>query len=189
MRLDLATWQEVDEYLKNSGGVIIPTGSTEQHGPMGLIGTDALCAEQIALKTGEKIGVYVAPTLAYTPAPFNMSFPGTISISASLFETLVVEIISSLAHHGFNKIYFINEGESFFGGLVASPGGWVLCVACVMAISEGVACIPSQSPNLFLRIEFTASKSHQLLMRILTSGKVFTAFLMGSILAPWPFIK
>ena len=108
MRLDLATWQEVDEYLKNSGGVIIPAGSTEQHGPMGLIGTDALCAEQIALKTGEKIGVYVAPTLAYTPAPFNMSFPGTISISASLFETLVVEIISSLTHHGFNKIYFIN---------------------------------------------------------------------------------
>jgi creatinine amidohydrolase len=108
MRLDLATWQEVDEYLKSSRGIIIPTGSTEQHGPMGLIGTDALCAEQIAMRVGEKIGVYVAPTLAYTPAPFNMSFPGTISISASLFEALINEIILSLTHHGFNEIYFIN---------------------------------------------------------------------------------
>jgi len=108
MRIDLATWQEVDAYLKKSDGIIIPVGSTEQHGPMGLIGTDALCAEQIANATGEKIGVYVAPTLAYTPAPFNMSFPGTISISVSLFQSLVTEIISSLIHHGFKRIYFIN---------------------------------------------------------------------------------
>jgi creatinine amidohydrolase len=108
MRLDLATWQEVDAYLKNSRGIIIPTGSTEQHGPMGLIGTDALCSEQIANEAGKKIGAYVAPTLAYTPAPFNMSFPGTISISVGLFEALVTEIIVSLIHHGFNKIYFIN---------------------------------------------------------------------------------
>lgn len=108
MRLDLATWQEVDNYLKNSDGIIIPTGSTEQHGPMGFIGTDALCAEKIARSAGEKINVYVAPTLAYTPAPFNMSFPGTISISVSLFEALVTEIISSLKQHGFKKFYFIN---------------------------------------------------------------------------------
>ncbi len=108
MRLDLATWKEVDDYLKRSDGIIIPTGSTEQHGPMGLIGTDALCAENIANAAGKKIGAYVAPTLAYTPAPFNMSFPGTISISSLLFESLVTEIISSLSHHGFKKIYFLN---------------------------------------------------------------------------------
>ena len=108
MRLDLATWQEVDAYLKNSQGIIIPTGSIEQHGPMGLIGTDALCSEKIATEAGEKITAYVAPTLAYAPAPFNMSFPGTISISADLFESLVMEIITSLTHHGFNKIYFLN---------------------------------------------------------------------------------
>ena len=108
MRLDLATWQEVDDYLKNCDGIIIPTGSTEQHGPMGFIGTDALCAEEIARAAGKKISVYVAPTLAYTPAPFNMAFPGTISISAPLFEALISEIISSLKLHGFKNFYFIN---------------------------------------------------------------------------------
>lgn len=108
MRLDLATWQEVDAYLKNSGGIIIPTGSTEQHGPMGLIGTDALCAERIARGAGEAAGIYVAPTLAYTPAPFNMAFPGTISISERLFEELVSEILTGLIQHGFALIYFLN---------------------------------------------------------------------------------
>ena len=42
MRLDQSTWQEVDTDLKQSKGVILPIGSTEQHGPNGLIGTDAL---------------------------------------------------------------------------------------------------------------------------------------------------
>ena len=71
MRLDLATWQEVETYLRTSGGIIIPTGSTEQHGPMSLIGTDAICAEEIAEGVAELAGAMVAPTLAYTPAPFN----------------------------------------------------------------------------------------------------------------------
>jgi creatinine amidohydrolase len=48
MLLHLATWPEVESYLKTSSGIIIPIGSTEQHGPTGLIGTDAICAEAIA---------------------------------------------------------------------------------------------------------------------------------------------
>ncbi|MEB3174715.1 MAG: creatininase family protein, partial [Cyanobacteriota bacterium] len=42
MRLQLAAWPEVETYLQTSQGIIIPIGSTEQHGPTGLIGTDAL---------------------------------------------------------------------------------------------------------------------------------------------------
>ena len=79
MRLDLATWPEVEAYLGVSNGIIIPAGSTEQHGPMGLIGTDAVCAERVAMGAADLAGAMVAPTLAYAPAPFNMAFPGTIS--------------------------------------------------------------------------------------------------------------
>ena len=53
MRLQLRTWPEVETYLKTSRGIIMPIGSTEQHGPNGLIGTDAICAEQIAWGVGE----------------------------------------------------------------------------------------------------------------------------------------
>ena len=108
MRLDQATWLEVEEYLTSSGGIIIPTGSTEQHGPMGLIGTDAICAENISETAAEIASACVAPTLAYTPAPFNMSFAGTISISEPLFEALVTEILDGIISHGFTHIYFLN---------------------------------------------------------------------------------
>jgi len=108
MRLDRATWQEVESYLARSPAIIIPCGSTEQHGPMGLIGTDAICAERIAESVGEQIEALVAPTLAYTPAPFNMAFPGTISIPETVFEAVVDAVLQGLLSQGFRAVYFLN---------------------------------------------------------------------------------
>jgi creatinine amidohydrolase len=60
----LSTWQEVEAYLQKSQGIILPIGSTEQHGPTGLIGTDAICAEAIARGVGEITEAMVAPTIS-----------------------------------------------------------------------------------------------------------------------------
>ena len=64
MQLQLMSWPEVEVYLKASNGVIVPIGSTEQHGPNGFIGTDALCPEIVARGVSEKIGALIAPTLS-----------------------------------------------------------------------------------------------------------------------------
>ena len=61
IRLALRSWPEVESYLEQCKGVIIPLGSTEQHGPTGAIGTDALTAEAIALEVGRRTGVLVTP--------------------------------------------------------------------------------------------------------------------------------
>lgn len=108
MRLDRASWPEVEAYLEDHTGILIPVGSTEQHGPMGLIGTDAICAERIADGAAEAAGALVAPTLAYTPAPFNMRFPGTVSVSEPVFRALAGEVADALAAHGFRHLYFLN---------------------------------------------------------------------------------
>jgi len=108
MRLDLCSWLEVEAYLERSRTIIIPMGSTEQHGPMGLIGTDALCAQTVARLAGERAQTLVAPTLALTPAPFNTAFPGTISVSAETFKAMVSEIVACLHGQGFRRIYFLN---------------------------------------------------------------------------------
>ena len=108
MRLDLSTWQEVEAYLETRDGVLLPTGSTEQHGPIGLIGTDSLCAQDIAQDAGAIADAMVAPVIGYAPAPFNMSFPGTLSVSTETFGRLVEEIVDGLIHHGFSHIYVLN---------------------------------------------------------------------------------
>ena len=108
MRLDRLTFQEVGEYLEKADGIIIPTGSTEQHGPNGLIGTDTICAETIANGVAARLGAMVAPPLAYAPAPFNLDFPGTVSVPTELFEQLAESIVDSLGSQGFRSFYFLN---------------------------------------------------------------------------------
>jgi creatinine amidohydrolase len=108
MQLETSTWQEVEAYLQRSDGIILPTGSTEQHGPMGLIGTDTICAREIASRVGETADVLVAPAIGWTPAPFNMDFPGTISVTEALFESLVGQIIDGLRGQGFGHFYVLN---------------------------------------------------------------------------------
>ena len=108
VRLDRATFEEIETYLSRSRGILIPVGSTEQHGPIGVIGTDAICAEAIAEGAARRAGALVAPTLAYTPAPFNMSFAGTVSVSPQTFALLASEVFESLIHHGFDRLYVVN---------------------------------------------------------------------------------
>ena len=55
MQLQMATWPEVEAYLERSRGIILPIGSTEQHGPTGLIGTDALTFCPPLVTTDEQI--------------------------------------------------------------------------------------------------------------------------------------
>ena len=108
MRLDQSSWMEVRDKLKKPQGIIISTGSTEQHGPIGLIGTDTICSDLIATKVAEKTGMFVAPAIGFTPAEFNMNFPGTISISEQTFKSLLNEVISSLLKHEFKYVFIVN---------------------------------------------------------------------------------
>ncbi|MEM7238390.1 MAG: creatininase family protein, partial [Pseudomonadota bacterium] len=75
---------------------------------MGLIGTDALCAQAIADRAADAAGAVSAPVLGYTPAPFNTSFPCTVSISEPVFEALAGEVIEGLLTQGFGHIYVLN---------------------------------------------------------------------------------
>ncbi len=108
MLLHLSTWQEVEAYLQQSQGIILPIGSTEQHGPTGLIGTDAICAEAIARGVGEATQAIVGPTINVGMALHHTAFPGTISLRPSTMIQLVRDYITCLTKAGFTKFYFIN---------------------------------------------------------------------------------
>lgn len=108
MLLHLSTWPEVETYLQTSQGIILPIGSTEQHGPSGLIGTDAICAETIAKGVGERTQAMVAPTINVGMALHHTGFPGTISLRPSTMILFIRDYITSLVKAGFHKFYFIN---------------------------------------------------------------------------------
>ncbi|MEX2643778.1 MAG: creatininase family protein [Acetobacterales bacterium] len=108
MLLSSSTWQEVETYLKASSGIIVPIGSTEQHGPNGVIGTDAMCAEAIAAGVGEATGALVAPVINIGMAQHHMAWPGSITYMPTTLVAVVHDIVFSLARHGFERMFFIN---------------------------------------------------------------------------------
>ena len=108
MELSLMTWPELEHRLAQGACVMLPTGSTEQHGPMGLIGTDAICATHVAHTAAALCDGIVAPPIAYTPAPFNTSFPGTVSITPELFEEMLAQVCQGLLNQGFRGVFIVN---------------------------------------------------------------------------------
>jgi creatinine amidohydrolase len=108
MLLHLSTWPEVEIYLQKSTGIIIPIGSTEQHGPTGLIGTDAITAEAISAAVGVQTEAIVAPTMNVGMALHHTGFPGTISLRPSTMILVIRDYITCLARAGFTKFFFIN---------------------------------------------------------------------------------
>ena len=108
IRLDLRSWPEVQEYLQKCKAIILPIGSTEQHGPTGAIGTDAFTAEAISMELGRITGVFVTPVQSFGMAEHHLGFPGTMSLRPDTLLKLMHDLILSLVKNGFERIYIVN---------------------------------------------------------------------------------
>lgn len=115
------TWTDIQEAVKNDVGVILPVGSTEQHGYHLPLATDSLLAEDLALAVAENTNMLVAPpiTYGYRSRPLTgggQTFPGTTSLSGKVFMSMIEDIVCEFLRHGFKKIVLLNwhfENQNF----------------------------------------------------------------------------
>lgn len=102
------TWTDVQDYLKKSDMVIIPIGSTEQHGPHLPLGTDFFEAFGTAKIISARTGVVVAPVLMSGYSVYHSGFPGTLSLKPETMEQVLFETAEILIKYGFRRIMFFN---------------------------------------------------------------------------------
>ena len=106
MRLGEATWNEVDtatRLMADDDGtlspiILIPVGSTEQHGPHLPLNTDTLVAEEIAGRAlNRTTGLMVGPTISVTASGEHAAFAGTLSIGTDVMAQVAIELGRSAA--------------------------------------------------------------------------------------------
>ncbi|MGB9308127.1 MAG: mycofactocin biosynthesis peptidyl-dipeptidase MftE [Mycobacterium sp.] len=96
-------------FLSTSSSILIPLGSTEQHGPHLPLDTDTRIATAVARAVARRLGDswLVAPAIAYGASGEHQSFAGTISIGTDALTTLLVEYGRSAACWA-QRLVFVN---------------------------------------------------------------------------------
>jgi creatinine amidohydrolase len=102
------------EIKRGKNKVIIPLGSTEQHGPHLPVSTDTIIAEYFANQLTKKI-----PSYSLSGIPSGVSFEHrpffNISITNDLLSELLTQICVSLGENGFNQIIILNGHRGNMG--------------------------------------------------------------------------
>src|SRR2546423_1635990 len=104
------SWPEVRAVLGGNQVVLVPVGAHEQHGPGIALATDTISAEVLCHRAAARLGerAAVAPAIPYGVSWHHMRFPGTISLTSRTLATVLVEVATSLARHGFPCVAFVN---------------------------------------------------------------------------------
>jgi len=121
------------------GTVLVPLGSTEQHGPHLPLDVDTVIATAVADELAPLTGASVAPAVPVGASGEHQSFPGTISIGTDALASLVVELGRSLTIWA-SRVVFVNAHGGNVDGLEAA-------VRTLRDEGRDVAWVPCQVPD------------------------------------------
>lgn len=109
-RFERLTWREINEAVTLEKVIVLPVGSTEQHGYHLPLDVDTRLASSVAFEAARRANteMLVLPPISYGYTHHVMDFPGTINIEPSTLVRFVLDVTRSVAHHGFRRIVILN---------------------------------------------------------------------------------
>jgi creatinine amidohydrolase len=100
---------QVREYLEGGGRmVIVPVGSTEDHGDHGPLWTDVYIPLEVARRAAHELEALVAPPLGFGLAPDHRGASGLVHLRLQTFVSLIRDICVTLVQSGFRRIVLLN---------------------------------------------------------------------------------
>jgi len=116
VRIRDCNWMQVEEYLRRDDRVVLPIGSTEQHGYLSLE-TDNILAERVSAEAAEPLGILVLPVLPYGLTPSFAAYPGSPTLRLETFLAVLRDLLDSLYGQGFRRFLVVNgHGGNLPGG-------------------------------------------------------------------------
>jgi creatinine amidohydrolase len=109
------TGKEYQERLAKNDLIIIPIGSSENHGPHACSGEDTFLVTRMAEQIAQKTGCTVAEPIWYGSHPFHhLGMPGTIVIPEETFIDYLRAMIAGFWNAGFRKQILLNgHGQDY----------------------------------------------------------------------------
>ena len=107
-RLADMTWQEVEAAIEETRTMLLPVGSTEQHGHHMPLGVDVYMPEAIAERVAERTGCLLAPPIWYGVSPHHTFKPGTFTVESETFQRYVRDVCTSAADWGIENVLLVN---------------------------------------------------------------------------------
>ena len=128
MYLAKMTTAQAKEAFEKDPIIVIPVGSTEQHGTQGALGTDFMVPSYLADHVEDVDNVIVAPTVPYGVCPYHLSFEGSINIGYEGLYMVLHGIMDSLMQHGAKRFVVDRAALEVYhkGGVCASVDWWSL---------------------------------------------------------------
>lgn len=113
VRWDNLTSPEIASLAKQEAIVLLPVGSTEQHGPHLPVGCDHLMATEMSELFAQELcqrgkPCVVAPSIPVANSTHHMSFCGSMTLSVETYMRVLFDYCKSIAAHGFKKIVIVN---------------------------------------------------------------------------------
>jgi creatinine amidohydrolase len=104
------TWPEVNEAVRQERVILLPIGSTEQHGPHLPLDADNLFANSLCLEAGRRAPdkILVAPIISYGYNLHALDYPGTVHVGHDYLLGFCLSVCKSFAYHGFKRIAIVN---------------------------------------------------------------------------------
>lgn len=102
------TMDEFSAGLKKSRSVLIPFGSTEEHGSHLPLDTDTMQALEVGKKLAEQRDIFIAPPIHYGVCRSTANHPGTLSISTETLKALTIDIVTALYHQGLRNFILLS---------------------------------------------------------------------------------
>jgi len=109
------TGHQVEERLKENDIIIIPVGSTENHGRGQCYGEDTFLVTRMAETIAKHVGCTVSQPIWFGSHPWqHMGMPGTVIIPEETFTNYLRAIIAGFWNTGFRKQILINgHGQEY----------------------------------------------------------------------------